>query len=195
MTGVVSGAAKPGRLSLATRYGLASGVVLLIATLAIGFWVTSRIEDTVVRNSANATAIYMESFLSPISDQLAGRDSLSPGAKRALDEIFTNTPLGDRIVSYKIWRQDGLILEASNKEIVGQTFPPSDDLRSAWEGRVVAEFNSFGDDEDVAERAMGLPLVEIYSPIHEVWSGDIVAVAEFYEVSTALKSDLSAARW
>ncbi len=191
----MQGVGRFGRLSLATRYALVSGVVLLIATLAIGFWVTSRIEDTVVRNSANATAIYMESFLSPISDQLAGQDGLSPGAKRALDEIFTNTPLGERVVSYKIWRADGLVIEASNKDIIGRTFPITDSLRQAWDGHVVAQFDRFGDDEDVAERAMGLPLVEIYSPIHEVWSGDIVAVAEFYEVNAELKSDLAAARW
>ena len=36
--------------------------------------------------------------------------------------------------------------------------------------------------ESAAEAALGMPLLEVYSPLHEVWSGEIIAVAEFYEV-------------
>jgi signal transduction histidine kinase len=198
MAGLPIGAGRIGawwsQWSLATRFAVASGVVLVLAALGIGSWVAARIEDTVVRNSANATAIYMESFLSPISQQLAETDGVSPGARRALEEIFTNTPLGDRIVSFKIWSRDGVVLEASNPEIVGQTFPMTDDLRRAWNGEVVAHFDRLGDAEDAAEVALGLPITEIYSPIHQVWSGDVLAVAEFYEVNAALEVDLRAAR-
>lgn len=182
------------RLSLATRFALAAGVVLVLATLAIGAFVTARIEDAVVRNSANATAIYMESVIAPISQQLATSDELSPGAKRALEEIFGNTPLGERVISYKFWREDGRLLWAENQEIVGRTFELTEDLRRAWEGEVRADFDDLGDAEDAAEAALGLPLLEIYSPIREVWSGEIIAVAEFYEVSPELRDDLRAAR-
>lgn len=67
-------------------------------------FVTARIQESVVRNSANATAMYMDSILSPISQQFARSDTLSPGAQRALEEIFADTPLGQRVVSYKFWR-------------------------------------------------------------------------------------------
>lgn len=182
------------RLSLASRFALAMGLVLVAATLAIGALVTQRIEDGVVRNSANATAIYMESIISPISQQLVESDRLSPGAQRALDEIFTNTPLGERVVSYKFWRRDGRLIDASNRALIGQTFAPSENLRRAWEGEVMADFEDLGDAEDVAEEALGLPLLEIYSPIRAVWSGEVIAVAEFYEVNQQLHDDLAAAR-
>jgi signal transduction histidine kinase len=181
-------------MSLATRFALASGVILILAATAIGSWVTTRIEAAVVNNSADSTAIFMESFLSPISDQLDNPDGLGPGAKRALEEVFNTSALRDRVVSYKIWRPDGTVIEASNKEIVGQTFPISDQLRRAWAGEVVADFNALGRGEDLAESEMGLPLVEIYSPVHEAWSGRIVAVAEFYEVNQELKTELTEAR-
>ncbi|WP_186312381.1 hypothetical protein ACN9JG_20995 (plasmid) [Cereibacter azotoformans] len=41
---------------------------------------------------------------------------------------------------------------------------------------------------------MGLPLLEIYSPIREVWSGEIIAIAEFYEIDRQLAHDLAASR-
>jgi signal transduction histidine kinase len=182
------------RLSLATRFATAAGVVLVLAALAIGWAVTARIEGVVARNSANATALYMDSVISPISQQLASGDSLSPGAKRALEEIFTNTPLGERVVSFKFWSQDGRVIWAENKEMVGQSFPMTPELRRALGGEVVAAFDELDDDEDAPEAALGVPLLEIYSPLREVYSGRVIAVAEFYEIAPELARDLRVAR-
>ncbi|WP_041670350.1 sensor histidine kinase [Cereibacter sphaeroides] len=181
-------------LSLAARFGLAGGVVLAVASLLVGLLVSARIEASVVRNTATATALYMESFISPISQQLAGSEQLSDNARRALEEIFTNTPLGKRVVSYKIWKPGGRVVEASDKSLIGLTFPPTEGLRGAWAGRITAEFERLGDAEDRREAAMGLPLLEIYSPIREAWSGEIIAVAEFYEINQQLADDLAASR-
>jgi signal transduction histidine kinase len=180
--------------SLATRFAWASGLVLVLATVAIGSFVVGRIEQAVVNNAANATAIYMESFLSPISPQLESGETLSPGAKRAMEEIFTNTALGDRVVSFKIWSPTGRVVEASDPAIVGMDFPVTEELSLALTGEVVADLSSFGDAEDVAEAALGLELVEIYAPIHAVWSGEIVGVAEFYEANPTLAQELREAR-
>ncbi|SFH51651.1 Signal transduction histidine kinase [Palleronia marisminoris] len=182
------------RLSLAAQFAIAGGIVLFASALLIGAWLTARIEESVVRNTANGTALYMESFITPISQQLATQDELSPGARRALEEIFTNTPLGERVVSYKIWKPGGLVIEASNPEIVGRRFEPTENLQAAWEGEVRADFEELGDLEDREEQALGAPLLEIYSPIRELWSGEIIAVGEFYEVNYELKADLEAAR-
>ncbi len=187
-------AARWGRLSLATRFAAAAGVVLILATLAIGAFVTARIEEAVVRNSANATALYMDSVIAPISQQLARSPELSPGAQRALEEIFANTPLGERVVSFKFWSGDGTVIWAENDEIIGRRFGLTEDLREAWEGEVIASFDDLHEEENSAEAALGLPLVEIYSPIREVWSGRVIAVAEFYEVAPELARDLRAAR-
>jgi hypothetical protein len=168
---------------------------MLLATLLVGLWVSNRIEEAVVRNTANATALYMESFLSPLSQDIDKAAVLSPGAKRALDEVFTNTPLGKRVVSYKIWKDGGLVLYASNPDVIGQRFAVDDDLARAWSGEVSGSFGALDSDENASEQALGVPLLEIYSPIREVWSGRIVGVAEFYEVADGLALDLSQARW
>jgi len=180
--------------SLATQFAVAGGIVMLIAMLGVGGWVSMRIEDAVVRNTANATAQYMESFISPLSQDLAKSDTLSTGARRALDEIFTNTPLGKRVLSFKIWKGDGLVVEASDKSIVGRRFDVDADLAAAWGGQVTASFAAPSGAESAAEQALGVPLLEIYSPIREVWSGRIIGVVEFYEVGTELETELANAR-
>jgi signal transduction histidine kinase len=180
--------------SLATEFAVAGGIVMLIAMFLVGSFVASRIEDIVVRNRANATAQFMESFLSPISQSLAAGDALSDGAHLALDEVFINSDIAERIPLYKIWSQDGVIMDASDHAILGKRFEVSEDLARAFRGEVSASFDALSHDDDGEENSLGIPLLEIYSPIREAWSGRIVGVAEFYEVAEDLADDLADAR-
>lgn len=182
------------RLSLAQRFAIAGSVVMLGGVVAIGSWVSNRIEQGVVDNTAIATALYMESVIAPLSQELQRSDQLSEGAQRALTEVFTQTPLGERVVSYKIWKRGGLVAFSSNPEVIGRRFDVSDHLRVAWAGEVVASFEELGAEENEAESALNLPLLEVYSPIRRIWSGEVIAVAEFYEDGAALKEDIAAAR-
>ncbi|TYO88862.1 sensor histidine kinase [Oceanicella actignis] len=182
------------RRTLAAQFALVGGVVMAAATLVAGFWVSERIEHGVLRNSANATAHYMESVISPLSQELARSDRLSEDSRRALRRIFEETPLGARVVSYKIWKPGGLVADASDPALIGRRFAPTENLREAWKGEVRADLQELRDDEDAGEKALNIPLLEIYSPIREDWSGRIIAVAEFYERSEKLAADLAAAR-
>lgn len=182
------------KLSLARQFALAGGVVMLVAAVAGGFFVSNRIEAVVVRNTANATALYMESFIAPLTQDLATQDALSEQSRLEIGRLLAETALGQRVVSFKIWRPGGLLVDASNRDVIGKTFPPTENLQQAWTGEVRADFNDTGDEEDVAERALGLPLLEIYTPIREVKTGKVIAVAEFYEIASQLKLDLIRAR-
>lgn len=167
---------------------------MLVAAVAVGFFVSDRIEEAVVRNTANATALYMESFIAPLTQDLAAREDLSEGSRAEIGRLLAETALGKRVVSFKIWRPGGLVVDASNLAIVGQRFAPTENLKRAWSGEVRADFNDTADAEDAGEHALGLPLLEIYSPIREIGSGKVIAVAEFYEIATQLQQDLARAR-
>jgi hypothetical protein len=176
---------------LVFRFLTAGGLVMLVATAATGTWVTRRIQRAVVDNTAAAAALYVESVVSPLSQELAENDVLSEPAQRALNEIFSNTAFGDRIVAFKIWKRDGLIAYASDPAIIGTYLETSEALVSAWQGTVTGTVEALDEPESAAEAALGLPLLEVYSPVREVWSGDVIAVAEFYEVATKLEQDLA----
>jgi signal transduction histidine kinase len=181
-------------LSLAAQFALVGGIVMILSMILVGWLVSGRIKDSVVRNTALASAQYIDSIIAPLSQGIADSDTLSPGAKRALDELFQNTSLGERVVSFKLWKPGGLVVEASDPTITGETFDISPSLAGALNGEVRATFEDLNDEEDKGENALGLPLLEIYSPIREVWSGRVIGVAEFYEVATQLERDLAAAR-
>ncbi|MBL8895029.1 MAG: sensor histidine kinase [Rhizobiales bacterium] len=183
-----------GAMSLAGQFLLAGAGVLLAGMLVIGFWVTRQIEDGVVRNSAAATALYVDSIIAPLFPDLEGKRILSEGARRALDETLAKGELAQRVAFFKIWVADGLVAYSSEPNLIGKSFEPTESLRQAWAGRVAAEFNSLDDPESRTEKGSGMPLLEIYSPIREPWSGKVIAVAEFYEIANELADNLAIAR-
>ncbi len=183
-------AAKWRRLSLAGQFVLAGSAVLLSGMIVIGVWVTSQIEDGVTRNTAASTALYMDSFVEPLLQDLAEGITISPQAEKELDGLLKHTSLGRRIVSFKVWKEGGVVVYSSHKSIVGKTFSSTPHLDRAWTGEVTAEFDSLEHEEDAMERTAGLPLLEMYSPVRENRTGRIIAVAEFYEKADALKTNL-----
>ena len=181
-------------LSLARQFALAGGTVMLVAILAVGLWVAGRIESIVVRNTANTTSLYMESFVAPLLQDLSQGGDLSSASRLEVAALLEQTALGQRVVSFKLWNEQGFVIDASNASLEGQQFPLSENLRLAWAGDVRADLGQTGDEEDLAEGALGVPLLEIYAPIRDAKTGEVIAVAEFYELASDLASDLITAR-
>src|SRR3954451_941207 len=179
------------RQSLAMQFLLAGGLVSLMAMAVIGLLVKSQIEGGVTRNSAAATALYADSIIAPLLPDMQTSQTLDESTAHALDETLAQGALGDQLLSFRLWRPDGTILYANDPELIGKRFALNKNLRAAFDGQLVAEFNQLDDDpESDKERRSGEPLLEIYNPVRQPWSGEVVAVSEFYEVAPDLARDL-----
>lgn len=176
------------------RFALVGSLVMLLGMLVIGTWVSNEIEDGVTQNSAISSALFMESFIAPLSQELVASDRLSDATIARLQALLSRPPLSQEIVAAKIWRPGGLLAFSSDPDLIGQRFPPGDELVRAWAGHLTASFDDLDDDEDARERATGIPLLEIYNPIHSILTGEIIAVAEFYQNAAKLEADLRSAR-
>ncbi|WP_211241984.1 sensor histidine kinase [Roseivivax halodurans] len=175
------------------RFAMAGSFVTLLGMAVIGSLVSTSIETSVVRNSAISSAVYMESFIAPMSQELAGSERLSPETVARMDTLLKQPPLSERVVSVKIWRPNGLLAFSSDEDMIGKTFPPSEELMEAWRGELNASFDELEGAESLRERQSGVPLLEVYNPIHSILTGQIIAVAEFYLDATELEADLRAA--
>ncbi|CCM78660.1 Sensory Transduction Protein Kinase [Rhizobium mesoamericanum STM3625] len=165
-----------------------------MAMALVGAFVSSLIEDAVTRNSAAATALYVDSVIAPLLPDMLSGQELDDTVSRALDETLGQGALGNRLLSFRLWRADGTVLYSNDKAVQGKHFELSDDLRTAFSGKMVAQFNRADDAEDQVERASGKPLLEIYNPVLQPWSGQVVAVSEFYEVANDFERSLYQAR-
>ena len=183
-------------LSLAWQFVIAGGIGLLAVMLVVGLWVTSQIRDGVMHNSAATTALYVDSVIAPLLPDMRKSQELDDTVKRALDETLGQGALGKRLVSFKLWRRDGTILYSKDASLIGRQIKPNANLIAAFSGNVMVKYNTLEDEEDDKERSIGVPLLEIYNPVREPWSGEVVAVTEFYELSGDFEESLnSALRW
>lgn len=182
------------RLSLAWQFAIVGAFVLAAGMILIGLWVTSRIEEAAIRNAAGTTALYVDSVIAPLARELSTSASLSQDARHALTDALKTGALSSKLFSFKIWSPDSTVLFSSAPELIGERFPMHPGLAAALAGSVHAAFDPLRGAEHRRERQSALPLLEIYSPIREPWSGQIVAVAEFYEIATDLHEELGKGR-
>ncbi|QKK15524.1 sensor histidine kinase [Rhizobium indicum] len=180
--------------SLASQFFIAGGLISIAAMFVVGFFVSHLIEETVIHNSGAATALYVDSVIAPLLPNMQTESLLDEASAQALDETLGQGALGKRLVSFKLWRSDGTILYSNEKELVGKTFAVSDKLQRAFAGSLVARYEIASDPESDKERALGKPLMEIYNPVLQPWSGQAVAVLEFYETAEGLGDSLAHAR-
>jgi len=180
--------------SLALRFVVVGGLVSLAAMFIVGYLVSKVIEDAVIHNSGAATALYVDSVVAPLLPDMQRAALLDEASALALDETLGQGALGKRLVSFKLWRADGTILYSNDKALVGKQFAVNDKLRQAFAGTLVARYEIADDPESTTERSLGKPLMEIYNPVLQPWSGQAVAVLEFYETAEGLGESLTRAR-
>lgn len=183
------------RLDLAQRYMVASLAVFLSVAGGGGWWITREIQDGVVHRTAETTALYVESFVSPSLRDLGGRDGLSPGQIAMLNRLLEDTPLGREIVAFKIWSTDGRVLYSNEPDVLGRQYPITPALAAARDGVVVSEISALDQEENLPERKQQYSsLLETYSPVRATADGPVVAVVEFYQAVDQLQDDLANTR-
>jgi signal transduction histidine kinase len=181
-------------LTLARRFLAANFLVLLVGGLVVGVWIGNTLERGIVARTASVSALYVESFVEPHVQDMATAGSLSVASAAQLDGLLQAGPLGDTVVSLRVWSPSGTIVYGSLRELVGQTFPIKGDLSEAFGGQVTANLSNLTATENEAERKHWSRLLEMYFPVHRSGSGEIIAVVEFYQLPDAIDREVGEAR-
>ncbi len=181
------------KLTLAQQFALASLIVILPGSMGIAWWIPQRINDAVIKNAASGTALYMESLMAPLIPQLQDNVGLSPQTRFDLDALLKRARDEGRLVSIKIWRLDGTVDYSSFAEVIGKKFEPSESFLIAREGGLGVAFDETAHIEDALEQAAGIPLLEVYAPVRNPDTRQVVAVSEFYSDGRALGTDIEKA--
>ncbi len=183
------------RLSFSGQFVLLCLIVLLAGMLFIGSWLTRQIETSVVERAASITALYVESILAVLlKEHPIGKDPIDAEMRRALDDLFMDSPLRRKVVRFKLWRNDGEILYSTDESLLGKRFPVEGALAAAFSGTVQAKVSNLDKPENVHERTLWDQLIEIYVPVHTGQSQEVIAVAEFYKSVDNLAEDIRTAQ-
>lgn len=182
-----------GSMSLSTRFAIAVAVAMAVSGLIVGTVVNRIITNSAISNAAAATAIVMDGLLLPLVREVDEIGALSSDPNETLRDILSKGVLGERIHSIKLWRPDGVVVYSQDPAMVGRKFELFDALERALQGELVAEIEELDHEESDYERQLGVPLLEVYTPIRDPWTGRILGVAEFYENATVLRETLNQA--
>jgi len=180
--------------TLAQRFMLASLLILIAGMTGIGIWVGNEIKNGVIHRTGATTALYVDSFVAPILQELGSTRSLSPQRHEQLDKLLQDTPMGQQIVTFRVWDPTGKVIFSTDDTAVGKTFPISEGLAQAILGQVSSEISQLEAEENVAQRAIRSELLETYSPVRLSGTNQVIAVAEFYQTVDALNQELAAAQ-
>lgn len=177
-------------LTLSRRFMLASLVILLAGMLGIGAWVARQVEIGVINRTGATTAIFVDSFVSPQLQVLDQSTELFPENAENLGNILQDTPLSEQIVAIKIWSLRGRLLYTTDPSEVGRLYPMGEGLLRARLGEVVSSISSLDDEADVNLAAQYDRLLETYSPVWLSGTDQIIAVAEFYQLTEGLDREI-----
>lgn len=182
------------RLSFTWQFVVLSFGVLVIGMVTVGVWVSLAVQQAVINRTAGVTALYVDSFVSPLVQDLPATGELSPSRRSELDQLITGTPLGAQVVSFKVWSPKGEILYSPNPALVGQIFAIDGHLEEAFSGEVVSKISDLTEKENEYEASRWETLIETYAPVRSEGSGAVFAVSEFYQLPDALESEIRGAQ-
>jgi hypothetical protein len=148
------------RSSLSRQFLLISFPVLLAGMMVIGLLNGNQVEDSVVHRMGGVTGLYVDSFVAPHLQSLVDAQDLRDTDRAALKALLTKTPLGNRIVAFKVWRPDGRLLYSVDAPLIGRSFPIDEGLTEALAGRVHSEISELSAAENEAEGNKWPRLVE-----------------------------------
>lgn len=182
------------RVSLARQFLLLSLLILVTGMLVIGAWVGHQVEIGVLNRTAGVAALYVDSFLAPHLQALGHSERIPEEDLASLEALVGDTPLGQRIVAFKVWAPSGTVLYSTSAELIGRRFPLTSELARAFSGEVSTELSDLSDAENALERLQWDRLIETYAPVRREGTSSVIAVSEFYQTTDELDREMRAAK-
>jgi GAF domain-containing protein len=108
--------------------------------------------------------------------------------------LIRNDILLGHIVRVKIWSKSGMVVYSDEEGLAGRSFPVSDELEKALDGKIGMDVSTLEKAENVGERAHYKRLLEVYVPIRLAGSNEVVGAYEIYHDLSVLDPTIAAAR-
>lgn len=179
-------------LGLASRYAIISGLVMLLALLAVGQWVARSVTSGIVDRHAAAAALSIGSSIAGPLQELRTAATLSREARERIT-VLLGSASGRQVVGFRIWK-DNTIVHVERADVIGPTVSPAAARARAQAGDVVAEYRAPGTLPPSPPTTAGQGLLEVLAPVRATGTDLVIALVETYEVAPALERDVAVAR-
>lgn len=175
--------------SLASQFMLGATAVVFSLMIVLGYWANSRLENAILKSAGEFGAVYIESFLERYVQQMTPEGTLPPYVHRQIDSRMDSNVNQRQIIAVKIWNPDGIVIYSNKRANIGLR-STSADLANAFAGHIVTSYEESQNDDAGRPVDVGIPLVEIYTPLRDRATGEIIAVGEFYQQAASLQAEI-----
>jgi two-component system, NarL family, sensor kinase len=167
---------------------VAVGLLVLVAVSAGILVISERIaRSNALAEAERAGTRLGQTLVAPLmTEYLRG----TPGAFEDLDRIVGYRLSDGSVTSVNVWTPQGEVLYSSDSELIGATFPPSDELRAAARGEVVSDVDDAP--EEAYEGLAPEPMLEVYAPMTAAGQS---LVFEAYYSYDRIAREAAALRW
>ena len=93
------------------------------------------------------------------------------------------------VARVKIWDRAYKVVYSDDHDLIGRTFPPSDELEDALRGEVASEVSSLEKQENSAERGLDQSLLEVYVPLR--FGSDVLGAFEIYRPYRPVEAEIT----
>ena len=180
-------------ISRGRKVAAALSIIIMCAALHLCGVVAGYIEEAAVTKAGASTALYMDGVIEPLVQDLVTESTLSDSQREALRRALSPSSIGKPLVGFRIWIGNRIVF-SNHRELVGNRYPIVAARERAFAGEVVSGFGLDSEDDE-EERALGVPILEVYAPIRRSGTHHIIAVAETSELAWDLKAQIRAAQY
>ncbi|MFX0547298.1 sensor histidine kinase [Roseovarius sp. S1116L3] len=157
--------------------------LVILVMLGLGLFIISKYRSLQLQSHGKVGSVYIDNLLAPYALSLQnGTPPRAPG----MEHVFRNLTEDNSLLLLRIWRLDGTL--------VFSTFPTDgaeqhngDDLDISLDGHFIAKLETEGAADPTFP--MSYPYFEVYAPIHDPETGEMVAVGEIYQDATEILHD------
>jgi diguanylate cyclase (GGDEF)-like protein len=152
------------RVGLLGKFALASLVPIVLLGFVLAHVLRDEIRERALVDARESAALLDRSLVQPqlsASDLTAG---LSERSIRRLDQALLASLAGKQIARIKVWNRNARVVYASDHQIIGHSYPASDELEEALAGETASEISNLERAENARDRRFG-QLLEVYTPL------------------------------
>jgi len=152
------------RVGLLPRFAFASFLAVVLLGFLLAHSLTSEIRQRALANARQSAQLIDQSLVQPRLLRHDLKAGLEQRRIRTLDQALRAAVAGKQVARIKVWTDQFRVVYATDHQIIGRTFPPSEELQSALAGKTASEVSDLRRAENVNDRRFG-QLLEVYTPM------------------------------
>ena len=179
-----------GRLSLLTRFGVLSLVLVLAIGLVAAEVLHRAIRDRATSDAVRTAVVAARVGLLPdleVADLQHGSTPLDAARRTHLSQRLDHSVSEDGLASFMLWNPQRWVVHSDRSDLIGRQFPMTHELEDAFAGETVSEVSDHSSHEAAAKHVDG-SFLEVYIPLRADaagnfttdGSGDVVGAFEIY---------------